>query len=82
MSLEFFAKVYIIVIFILQVSNLLYVDQPIGTGFSYSSDPRDIRHNEESISNDLYDFLQVHSSPSPSPPLFGLIFIFFCNHRI
>ena len=35
------------------------MDQPIGTGFSYSSDRRDIRHNEDEISNDLYDFLQV-----------------------
>ncbi|KAI7991881.1 Serine carboxypeptidase-like 49 [Camellia lanceoleosa] len=40
-----------------EASNLLYVDQPIGTGFSYSSDKRDIRHNE-GVSNDLYDFLQ------------------------
>jgi len=44
---------------ILQVSNLLYVDQPTGTGYSYSTDRRDIRHNEEGVSNDLYDFLQV-----------------------
>lgn len=44
---------------ILQISNLLYVDQPIGTGFSYSTDKRDIRHDEEGVSNDLYDFLQV-----------------------
>lgn len=43
----------------LQVSNLLYVDQPVGTGFSYSSDRRDIRHNEKGVSDDLYDFLQV-----------------------
>lgn len=57
--LDFFCESLIILIFILQISNLLYVDQPIGTGFSYSSDPRDIRHNEESISNDLYDFLLV-----------------------
>ena len=48
-TLEFFEKVYIIVMFILQISNLLYVDQPIGTGFNYSSDPRDIRYNEEAI---------------------------------
>ncbi|XP_052184116.1 serine carboxypeptidase-like [Diospyros lotus] len=41
-----------------QASNLIYVDQPTGTGFSYSSDPSDIRHDEEGISNDLYDFLQ------------------------
>lgn len=41
------------------MSNLLYVDQPTGTGFSYSTDLRDIRHNEKGVSNDLYDFLQV-----------------------
>ena len=44
---------------ILQVSNLLYVDQPTGTGYSYSTDRRDIRHDEEGVSNDLYDFLKV-----------------------
>lgn len=44
---------------ILQVSNLLYVDQPTGTGFSYTTDKRDIRHDEAGVSNDLYDFLQV-----------------------
>lgn len=43
----------------MQVSNLIYVDQPTGTGFSYSSDDDDIRHDEEGVSNDLYDFLQV-----------------------
>lgn len=45
--------------FVWQASNLLYVDQPTGTGFSYSSDSRDTRHDEEGVSNDLYDFLQV-----------------------
>lgn len=44
-----------------QVSNLIYVDQPTGTGFSYSADKRDLRQNEEGVSNDLYDFLQVRS---------------------
>ncbi|XP_065870576.1 serine carboxypeptidase-like [Euphorbia lathyris] len=48
-----------------KASNLLYVDQPIGTGFSYSSDPRDIRHNEEGVSNDLYDFLQAFFAEHP-----------------
>lgn len=46
----------------MQVSNLIYVDQPTGTGFSYSSDDDDMRHGEEGVSNDLYDFLQVCSS--------------------
>lgn len=48
-----------------KVSNLLYVDQPIGTGFSYSTDRRDIRHNEDGVSNDLYDFLQAFFSKHP-----------------
>ncbi|CAN6704751.1 unnamed protein product [Malus baccata var. baccata] len=46
-------------------SNLLYVDQPIGTGFSYSSDRRDIRHSEDGVSNDLYDFLQAFFAEHP-----------------
>ena len=42
-----------------QASNLLYVDQPVGTGFSYSTDESDFRHDEGGVSNDLYDFVQV-----------------------
>lgn len=42
-----------------KASNILFVDQPTGTGFSYSSDDTDIRHDENGVSNDLYDFLQV-----------------------
>ncbi|GJV94595.1 serine carboxypeptidase-like protein [Tanacetum coccineum] len=53
-----------------QASNLLSVDQPIRTGFSYTSDKRDICHDEQGISDDLYDFLQVslltHCSLMPS----------------
>ncbi|KAI7751162.1 hypothetical protein M8C21_017138, partial [Ambrosia artemisiifolia] len=30
-----------------RASHLLYVDQPTGTGFSYSSDKSDIRHDEQ-----------------------------------
>ncbi|KAH9700328.1 serine carboxypeptidase-like 48 [Citrus sinensis] len=41
------------------VSNLIFFDQPIRTGFSYALDKDDIRHDEEGVSNDLYD-LQVH----------------------
>ncbi|XP_052200207.1 serine carboxypeptidase-like isoform X1 [Diospyros lotus] len=48
-----------------KVSNLLYVDQPTGTGFSYSSDRRDIRHDEKGVSNDLYDFLQAFFAEHP-----------------
>ncbi|XVE79815.1 hypothetical protein DITRI_Ditri14bG0086600 [Diplodiscus trichospermus] len=41
-----------------KASNILFVDQPTGTGFSYTSDDNDIRHDENGVSNDLYDFLQ------------------------
>ncbi|KAL6276199.1 hypothetical protein ACE6H2_019800 [Prunus campanulata] len=48
-----------------KASNLLFVDQPIGTGFSYTSDEGDIRHDEEGVSNDLYDFLQAFFAQHP-----------------
>ncbi|XP_073156558.1 serine carboxypeptidase-like [Henckelia pumila] len=48
-----------------KVSNLVYVDQPTGTGFSYSNDNDDLRHDEEGISNDLYDFLQAFFKEHP-----------------
>ncbi|XP_054785591.1 serine carboxypeptidase-like [Prosopis cineraria] len=48
-----------------KVSNILYIDQPIGTGFSHVSDQSDIRHDEEGVSNDLYDFLQAFFKEHP-----------------
>lgn len=48
-----------------KASNLIYVDQPIGTGFSYTSDDTDIRHDENGVSNDLYDFLQAFFKAHP-----------------
>ncbi|CAA7390845.1 unnamed protein product [Spirodela intermedia] len=48
-----------------KISNLLYVDQPTGTGFSFSSDKRDIRHDEKGVSDDLYDFLQAFFAEHP-----------------
>ncbi|XP_039165421.1 serine carboxypeptidase-like [Eucalyptus grandis] len=40
------------------VSNIIFIDQPIGTGFSYYTNPLDIRHGEPDVSKDLYDFLK------------------------
>ncbi|KAL4591582.1 hypothetical protein LXL04_004551 [Taraxacum kok-saghyz] len=48
-----------------KVSNLIYVDQPTGTGFSYSSSDQDIRHDETGVSNDLYFFLQAFFKAHP-----------------
>ncbi|KAK4492705.1 hypothetical protein RD792_003525 [Penstemon davidsonii] len=41
----------------MQVSNLIYVDQPIGTGFSYTSSKQDLRKSTDAASVDFYDFL-------------------------
>ncbi|XP_047340252.1 serine carboxypeptidase-like, partial [Impatiens glandulifera] len=48
-----------------QVSNIIYIDQPIGTGFSYSSDESDFCTDQDCVSNDLYDFLQVFFNEHP-----------------
>ncbi|KAM0907938.1 hypothetical protein ACQ4PT_015806 [Festuca glaucescens] len=48
-----------------KISNIIFVDQPTGTGFSYSSDDRDTRHDETGVSNDLYSFLQVFFKKHP-----------------
>ncbi|CAJ1955872.1 unnamed protein product [Sphenostylis stenocarpa] len=48
-----------------KASNIIFVDQPTGTGFSYTSDESDIRHDEEGVSNDLYDFLQAFFKEHP-----------------
>ncbi|XP_057782591.1 serine carboxypeptidase-like 49 [Salvia miltiorrhiza] len=45
-----------------QASNLIYIDQPTGTGFSYSTTTDDLRHTSEEAALDFYDFLQVYSS--------------------
>ncbi|GJM88393.1 hypothetical protein PR202_ga04451 [Eleusine coracana subsp. coracana] len=49
----------------MDVSNLIYVDQPTGTGFSYSTDLRDLRFGEKGVADDLYDFLQAFFKEHP-----------------
>ena len=44
-------------------ANLLYVDQPTGTGFSYG---RDKDHDEAGVAADMYDFLQQFYAAHPS----------------
>lgn len=38
-------------------ANLLYIDQPVGTGFSYADVNADYVHNETQVAFDLYWFL-------------------------
>ena len=39
-------------------SNIVFVDSPIGVGYSYSDDPRDRVFNESVTAADLLDFLE------------------------
>eukprot|EP00250_Pteridium_aquilinum_P018668 c24158_g2_i1 orf=1714-3408(+) len=48
-----------------RASSIIFVDQPIGTGFSYSSDIRDIRHDEKGVSEDMFHFLQAFFEVHP-----------------
>ena len=68
-------------------ANLLYVDQPSGTGFSYGGEEWD--HNERDVSNDMYlfltTFLQRYDKYRNLPfyifgeSYAGVCFIFFYN---
>lgn len=42
-----------------KASNIIFVDQPVGTGFSYTKNDSNIPHDEKGVSDDLYDFLQA-----------------------
>lgn len=46
-------------------ANLLYVDQPVGTGFSYVSDPLKYDTNEKEIATAMSDFLLEFYSKYP-----------------
>jgi carboxypeptidase C (cathepsin A) len=46
-------------------ANLLFVDQPVGTGFSYSRWPLDYVTNEVQVAQQLYDFLQAFVAQYP-----------------
>jgi hypothetical protein len=37
--------------------NVLFIDQPVGTGFSYTSDPSDDVTSEKQVADDVLDFL-------------------------
>ena len=47
-------------------NHMLYVDNPIGTGFSYTMDSRGLRTNSRQIAGDLYELLRQFYTLFPS----------------
>jgi carboxypeptidase C (cathepsin A) len=52
-------------------ANMLFIDQPAGTGFSFGEAESDYDHNEAGVSRDMYNFLQAfyaaHPEYKPNP---------------
>jgi carboxypeptidase C (cathepsin A) len=46
-------------------ANLLYVDQPVGTGFSYTKNAKDYVIDEKQVAQDMYLFLQQFMQAFP-----------------
>lgn len=47
-------------------ASMIFVDQPINTGFSYSEDDRDRCYDETCVSNDMLDFLEAFFEAKPA----------------
>ena len=45
--------------------NMIFVDQPINTGFSYSQDPADEVFTEATVAEDMWEFLQEFMAAYP-----------------
>ncbi|KAL6560068.1 hypothetical protein OROHE_006306 [Orobanche hederae] len=48
-----------------KVANLIYIDQPTGTGFSYSTNRDDIRIGSDEAAVDFYNFIQAFFKEHP-----------------
>eukprot|EP00238_Polyblepharides_amylifera_P010619 CAMPEP_0196579926 /NCGR_PEP_ID=MMETSP1081-20130531/25785_1 /TAXON_ID=36882 /ORGANISM="Pyramimonas amylifera, Strain CCMP720" /LENGTH=375 /DNA_ID=CAMNT_0041899651 /DNA_START=67 /DNA_END=1190 /DNA_ORIENTATION=- len=47
-------------------ANLLFVDQPVDTGYSYSNDDSDMVHTQTEVAQDMYNFLQEFFADHPN----------------
>jgi len=42
-----------------EIANVMWIDQPVGTGYSYADSPLDMVTSEEEMAEDMYQFLQA-----------------------
>uniref|UniRef100_A0A6B2L621 Carboxypeptidase n=1 Tax=Arcella intermedia TaxID=1963864 RepID=A0A6B2L621_9EUKA len=48
-----------------EVANVLWIDQPVGTGFSWADTSSDYVGDEKAVAEDLYQFLQTFFKTNP-----------------
>src|SRR3989338_5297672 len=48
-----------------RLGSVLYIESPMGVGFSYSTDPSDFNTNNEKTTSDTYSFLEKWFSLFP-----------------
>jgi len=48
-----------------EVSNILWIDQPVGTGYSYADKYSDYVGDEKAVAEDLYEFIQGFFAANP-----------------
>jgi carboxypeptidase C (cathepsin A) len=48
-----------------EVANVLWIDQPVGTGYSYADSYSDYVGDETAVAEDLWEFLQVFFQTNP-----------------
>jgi len=48
-----------------EAANVMWIDQPVGTGFSYADKPDDYVFDEAQVAEDLYQFLQSFFKTNP-----------------
>jgi serine carboxypeptidase-like clade 4 len=48
-----------------EIANVLFVDQPVGTGFSYADDSKAYVKTEDGVATDMWEFLQTFMKEFP-----------------
>lgn len=48
-----------------EIANVLYIDQPVGTGFSYADDSKAYVKTEDGVATDMWEFLQTFMKEFP-----------------